>query len=144
MPMAVDATDREAIEQLHKRDEQASREQDFVMLRSLMDDDAVVLAPGSAPLSGSADLDRSFTKRGDSEPMVAVDAYRFEWQEVEIIADRAIEWGRIIGRTRHLMTGQTGDLAYNVLRVLRRDEAGIWRIYRTIWNEAPVEQGSPD
>ena len=132
--------DRKAIDELHRRDEQASKEQNFAILRSLMDDDAVVLAPGSAPLRGRAELDRSFASRSDREATVAIDDYRFDWEEVEIVGDRAIEWGRILGRIRDLNTGEAQDLAYNVMRILRRGGDGKWRIYRTIGNESPASE----
>lgn len=130
--------DREAIARLHQRDESASRTQDFAALRSLMDDDAVVLPPGAAPLRGKQELDAGFTRKGSAPPETDVLEFRFEWEELEIIGDHAIEWGRIKGAVRNPATGERQDLAYNVLRVLRRQSDGEWKVYRTIWNDAPA------
>lgn len=130
-----DTAGREAIRALHRRDERAAKDQDFRVLRSLLDDDAVVMEPGKLPLRGRVELDRSFETRSEQKPEVAIEEYRFEWEEIEIFDERAIEWGRILGRVRDLKSGQVQDLAYNVMRVLKR-EAGTWRIYRTIWNES--------
>lgn len=139
---ADDELDRKAIDRLHRCDEQAAQAQDFAALRSLMDDDAVVMEPGRRALRGRAELDKSFASREARQPTVAIDDYRFDWDEVEIIGHRAIEWGRILGRVRDLQSGEVQELAFNVMRILRRDEQGKWRIYRTIWNEAPVN--APD
>jgi ketosteroid isomerase-like protein len=137
-----DAADRQAIADLHKRDEEASRRQDFKTLRSLMDDDAVVLAPDALPVRGKEELDRQFSGRRDMSAQVEILDYRFEWSELEIIGDRAIEWGKILGTSRDRQTGQTTRSAYNVMRILRRDGEGQWRVYRSIWNAAPPP--SPD
>jgi ketosteroid isomerase-like protein len=141
---ADDGIDREAIEELHRRDERAAKQQDFAVLRSLMDENAVVMEPGLPPLRGRVEIDRSFASRSTREPEVLIDDYRFDWQEIEIIGDRAIEWGRIVGRVRDLKSGKAQDLAYNVMRVLKRDAAGTWRIYRTIWNDSPVGEAARD
>jgi ketosteroid isomerase-like protein len=139
---ANDEVDRKAIEELHHRDEAASKAQNFAVLRSLMDDDAVVMEPGRMPLRGRAELDRSFAARSAAKPTVLIDDYRFDWNEVEIVGNRAIEWGRILGRVRDPQSGETQDLAFNVMRVLKRDGQGNWRIYRTIWNDSPAAEAS--
>lgn len=140
MPGEHDQADREAIAALHRRDERAAKEQDFATLRSLMDDDAVVMEPGRPPLRGRAELDKSFAQRSAGGSPVVIEDYRLEFEEVEIVADRAIEWGRIVGRVRALESGEASELAFNVMRVLKRDAGGAWRIYRTIWNEAAGAQ----
>ena len=144
MPGEHDEVDREAIAALHKRDERAAKEQDFATLRSLMDDDAVVMEPGRPPLRGRAELDKSFAKRSAGGSPVVIEDYRPEFEEVEIVGDRAIEWGRIVGRLRTLESGETSELAFNVMRVLKCDAGGTWSIYRTIWNEAPARGRSKD
>lgn len=135
---STQADDFEAIRRLHEADEAASRAQDFATLRTLMDDEAVVLEPGAAPVRGRAALDESFARRrGQPRTMEIID-YHFEWEELEVVGDRAIEWGRIVGSFRPADGGAPVDASYNVLRVLRRQADGGWRIYRTIWNEAPA------
>ena len=29
-------------------------------------------------------------------------------------------------------------LAYNIMRILKRQPDGEWKVYRSIWNEAPI------
>ena len=130
--------DRAAIEALHRADEEASRRQDFGTLRSLMSDDAVVLAPGARPLRGRAEIDAAFARPSDARSAEEVLSYAFHWEEVRVLGDTAIEWGRITGATRPHDAPDAAPTrsAHNVLRILRR-EAGGWRIHRTIWNDAP-------
>lgn len=131
--------DLAAIERLHQRDMAASKAQDFAVLRTLMDDDAVVLAPGAKPVRGRAALDSNFARQSGAAPAIEVTDYRFDWNEIEIVGDYAIEWGRIIGAFRPKDGGETTAAVYNVLRVLKRQRGDDWRVYRTIWNEAPAK-----
>ena len=125
--------ERAAIDALHKRDEEASQRGDFDVLRTLMHDEAVVLAPGGLPIRGRAAIDASFAKAGQAARSSEVVEYHFEFEEVEIIGDRAIEWGAIEGVSK-MPDGSLVKSAYNVLRVLRKDASGEWKVYRTIWN----------
>lgn len=125
--------DRAAIEALHKRDEEASKRGDFDVLRTLMHDDAVVLAPGGLPIRGRAEIDTTFAKAGRAARSADVVEYHLDFEEVEIIGDRAIEWGAIRGVSK-MPDGSLVESAYNVLRVLAKDANGEWKVYRTIWN----------
>jgi ketosteroid isomerase-like protein len=48
----------------------------------------------------------------------------------------AVEWGAIHGTTREIATGQTARSSYHVMRVLRRQSDGGWKVYRSIWAPA--------
>jgi ketosteroid isomerase-like protein len=99
----------------------------------------VVLAPGARPLRGRPEIDAAFARPGDTLPAVEVLAYAFHWEEVRVLGDTAIEWGRITGETRPRDAAPDTPPrreAHNVLRILRR-EAGGWKVHRTIWNDAP-------
>lgn len=92
-PSSIDVAEA-AIRKLRAADETASRRQDFVALRGLLDEDAVMLAPGSAPTRGRASLDASFERQSRSMAAVDILDYRIVIEELEIRGDRAIEWGR--------------------------------------------------
>ena len=49
MTSTVKSAARRAIERLHRRDMQASKDGDFETLRSLVDDEAVMFPPAGAP-----------------------------------------------------------------------------------------------
>lgn len=134
--MERSAADRVAIEELHRRDEAASRAQDFATLRTLMSPDAVVLAPGSAAKRGP-EVHASLSKQETAVRGVRILDYRFEWEELQIAHNYAFEWGRIVGAVEGA-DGQPIPMRYNVMRVLQRQENGSWLVHRTIWNEAPA------
>ncbi len=134
------AADRAAIEELHRRDETASRIQDFATLRTLVSADAVVLAPGAAAKRGP-EVQASFDQQETAARSVRILDYHFEWEELHVEHDYAFEWGRIVGAIEG-PDGQPIEMRYNVMRILQRQSDGSWLVHRTIWNEAPTDLGS--
>ena len=124
------------IDALHRADMEAARRVDYDALRSLLSDDAAVLPPGGRMLRGRAALDASFARMATVKPTTEVLEYRFEWHEVRVCGDYAFEWGYIVGRERHLETGEETAERYHVMRVLQRQLDGDWKVHRTIWNVA--------
>ena len=128
--------DVEAIKALRARDAAACIAGDFRTLRGVMSDDAVVLALGEAPHAGKAALDEAFERMARMPRTHEVIEYRFELSEPEIVGHVAIEYGAIVGSTRRLPDGEVTHSRYNVLRVLRKEADGEWRVYRTLWSDA--------
>jgi uncharacterized protein (TIGR02246 family) len=124
---------RKAIERLHRRDMRASAAGDFAALRALVDDNAVMLPPGGAPQRGAKDFDAAFERMNTSPRTHEVIEYRLEFEEVKIFGNYAVEWGAIRGATREIATGRVNQSEYHVMRVLRRQSNGSWKIYRSIW-----------
>jgi uncharacterized protein (TIGR02246 family) len=124
---------RKAIERLHRRDMRASAAGDFAALRALVDDNAVMLPPGGAPQRGAKDFDAAFERMSNSPRTHEVIEYRLEFEEVKIFGNYAVEWGAIRGATRELATGRVNQSEYHVMRVLRRQSNGSWKVYRSIW-----------
>jgi uncharacterized protein (TIGR02246 family) len=124
---------RKAIERLHRRDMRASAAGDFAALRALVDDNAVMLPPGGAPQRGAKDFDATFERMNNSPRTHEVIEYRLEFEEVKIFGNYAVEWGAIRGATREIATGRVNQSEYHVMRVLRRQSNGSWKIYRSIW-----------
>ena len=124
---------RKAIERLHRRDMLASAAGDFAALRALVDDNAVMLPPGGAPQRGAKDFDAAFERMNSSPRTHEVIDYRLEFEEVKIFGNYAIEWGAIRGATREIATGRVNQSEFHVMRVLRRQSNGSWKIYRSIW-----------
>ena len=129
-------TDSEHIEALHRADEEASRRGDYLTLRSLMTDDAVVLPPGGRMLRGGEALNRSFAQMSEAPRSTEVLAYAFDWRELEICGDFAFEWGYVVGRERNLQTNEETAERHHVMRILQRQPDGTWKVHRTIWNTA--------
>jgi ketosteroid isomerase-like protein len=136
--------DRKAIEDLHQRDIAASLAFDIDKLVSLWDDNIVAMPPSSAPLVG-VEANRAYLAR-NREKMANVDilAYEEQWDEVRILGDYAYEYGSIRSRMRGADARQETAMAFNVMRVLKRQPGGDWKVYRTMWNDrGPAEPPTP-
>jgi ketosteroid isomerase-like protein len=66
-------------------------------------------------------------------PTHEVVEYVMEFEELEVLGDRAIEWGTIRGAMRDRRTGAVEPSSYHVMRVLRRQPDGGFKVYRSIW-----------
>ncbi len=122
---AVSPEDRAAIDELRARDARAARAQDFTTLRTVIDDEAVMLPPGAPRQCGIG--------ISDVAPTHDVLDYVMEFDELEIRDDRAIEWGTIRGAMRGRETGAVESSSYHVMRILRRQPDGTFKVYRSIW-----------
>ena len=123
--------DRALIDALHRRDEIASKSRDYLTLRALMCDDAVIMPP-DAPF-----LQANFSAAGSAEHDPIME-YTIDMKEVLIFGTYAVEYGTISGTTQQ----QDGSLVvekYKVMRTLKK-VGGEWKIYRTIWNNLKTKQ----
>lgn len=127
-------SDLRLIEELHRIDEQASKMQDYKVLRSIMSDEAVVMPPGAGFLMGRERLDAAFAKMESAHKTEEILEYAFDFKEVLIVEGYAIEFGTIKGRSRPLNADTYTETVYKVMRILRKEESG-WKVFRTIWNE---------
>jgi len=128
--------DLAGIEELHQRDMAAARRGDFAALRGMVDDDAVILAPDSWAQRGRAELDAAFGAMARAPRTHDVLDYELRFQEVKVLGDYAYEWGSIQGTMREIATGDVTRSAFHVMRILRRQDDGGWRVYRSIWTRA--------
>jgi uncharacterized protein (TIGR02246 family) len=127
------AEDLAALEALHRRDMAAAKAGDFAALRSIIDDDAVMMAPGGKVQRGRAELDAAFAAMSKAPRTHEVLEYVLDFDEVTIAGDLAFEWGCIRGSMKELATGKVTRSEYHVMRVLRRQADGAWKVYRSIW-----------
>jgi uncharacterized protein (TIGR02246 family) len=137
------AQDSVAIERLHQQDIAAAKAGDSATLATLWTDDAVALPPGEQPVIG-IDAIREWLKKGqESGRRFEITEYRIDFQETRVLGDEAIEWGR----TRVSMRpkgGQAGmTISGSILRVLRRQPDGSWKVARAIWNMDPPAKEPP-
>lgn len=130
--------DLEAIERLHRMDTEASKAQDFETLKTLVDAEGIVMPPGSNAVPAQAQLDARIARRASDPNPVEILNYWFDWEEVELMGDYAFERGRIMGSAKVSADSGPATLAYNIMRILKRQPDGEWKVYRSIWNEAPI------
>ncbi|MGH9521141.1 MAG: YybH family protein [Terriglobales bacterium] len=145
----AEAEDRQAIDQLHQDEIDASISFDVDKLAALWDDEIVSLPPHSKPLQGPA-ANRAYLE-AERKALANVDilGYNQEWNEVRMLGDYAYEWGVIHERQRAVNAQQETAIEYNIMRVLKRQPSGSWRIYRQIWNDQrpeakPAEKPKPE
>jgi ketosteroid isomerase-like protein len=111
------AEDVANIEDLRRRDVAASIAGEFENLKSLMDEQCIVLAPDSEPESGQAFLDRAADSSKDAKSQEQILELFQDWEELKLFGD-----GEIVRETQRLM------------RILRRQDDGSWRVYRAMWH----------
>jgi uncharacterized protein (TIGR02246 family) len=133
-----------AIEELHQRDMAASKAGDFETLRTLMSDDAVMMPPGGDFVRGRAAIDAGMGRMAKAMAAVEVLDYVLDFEEVQVVGEYAFEWGMIKGRMRRRDGGEVEESAYKVLRILRRQAGGEWKVHRSIWNEYPLKNKAAD
>lgn len=132
------ARDLAAIERLHEADMRAVVAGDTATLMRLWTDDIVALPPGRPAAVGRAVNAQAL--RRDMERSAALEPieYVLDFAAVEILGDHAVEWGTYRGRVRSRESGAIAAYGGKVMRVLRREADGSWRVARTMFTaDAP-------
>ena len=133
-PLERDAkADLEAIERLHQKDARASREKDFDTLLTLITDDIVFMPPGEQFVRGKDAVSQQQKQYREELAEVEILEYRFEFEEVVVAGDYAFEWGTNMGRVRSA-DGQETEQRARLLRILKRQPDGGWKVHRAMWN----------
>ena len=123
--------DRAAIDVLHQRDQDAVLTGNADSLIALWTDDIVSMTAGGPTIVGKETnaqmLRTAIAQQGVHLPLT----YELRFQEVQLLGDRAFEWGSyrgtaVVGRDTLVGTGK-------VMRLLARDSTGAWRISRTMF-----------
>ena len=128
----VDPNDLEAIAQLHRRDVAATRAGDVEVLKSLMDAQCIVFPPERDPASGQTYLDQVWPPQ-DVESQPDIVELVQDWQELRVFGDFAYQHGVV----RYVLREKDGNVireTQRLLRILRRQADGTWRVYRAMWH----------
>jgi len=124
--------DLEAIEDLHRRDVEATKVGDTGSLKSLMDAQCVVFPPDCEPMGGQAYLDQVWPSLDDETQPDILELVQ-NWQELYVFGDLAYEQGV----ARYAVREKNGSVireTQQLIRILRRQANGAWRVYRAIWH----------
>ena len=122
------------IEELRRQDVAASKAGEFEKLKSLMDQQCIVLPPDSAPESGQAYLDRIAASSKDVQSQEQILELSQDWEELQLFGDYAYERGIV----RYAIRDVDGEIireTQRLLRILRRQKDGAWRVYRAMWHQ---------
>jgi uncharacterized protein (TIGR02246 family) len=133
--------DRQAIEALHRADMAASKARDLAMLLSLCSDDCVMLPPGEDPIVGREAIRRSLQQDLQQERDYRITEYVHDFEEVRVLGDWAFEWGTFSAAAEPAGGGPPLRSSGKILRILRRQADGTWKVARSIWNNDPEPGG---
>lgn len=93
-----------------------------------------MLPPGGAPVRGR-DAVRTGLERSKATADEVLE-YREDFEETLVLGEYAIEWGWISGAERTREGGEVRRSRYHVMRLLKREADGSWRVHRSIFCEA--------
>jgi uncharacterized protein (TIGR02246 family) len=125
--------DLEAIEELHRRDVAATKAGDYETLMSLMDEQCILFPHDSEPEDGRAYLSRALASSDSIEPQPEILELVQDWQEVRLLGDFAYEQGIV----RYAVKDANGAIVretQRLMRLLRRQPDGQWRVLRAMWH----------
>ena len=125
--------DLEAIEELHRQDVAATKAGDYETLMSLMDEQCIVFPPDSEPEGGRVYLSRVLASSDSIEPQPEILELVQDWEEVRLLGDFAYEQG-IVRYTVRDASGAILRETQRLVRLLRRQPEGEWRVLRAIWH----------
>jgi uncharacterized protein (TIGR02246 family) len=138
------AADRAAIEQLHERDAAAAKKGDVKTLMDLWTVDGVALPPGEQPVKGIDAIRSWLGKDAASTANLEITNYAMDFQEVKLFGDDAVEWARTSVTVKPKGAPFGMRASGNLMRMLRRQPDGTWKVARAIWNmEKPVPETPP-
>lgn len=131
----MDDADRRAIEQLHQRDQRASLERDADTLLSLMDDDIMLIPPRGEPTKGKQAVAAALRTYFEHVKDSTITEYVQAFEEIGIGPDLAFDWGHFRG-AEVSAEGRAVRQRTRIMRILRRQADGPWKVYRAFWVEA--------
>lgn len=129
-----DNSDIDAINKLHQREMEASRKWDIDTLASLWTDDVVMLPAGEPALIGRDANRASITRLRDQSGSAQIADYILSFNEVKVTGDWAFEWGTYSGTLAPESGGESLRATGKVIRVLKKDADGSWKIARAMYN----------
>lgn len=132
---ASEAEDRQAIEELHQADIAANLAFDVDKMTAYLDDDVVAMPPNAKPLVGKDAYHAYLVEQQKALANVDILGYEETWDEVRMLGDYAVEYGSIKSRIRPANSKDETPLEYSIMRELKKEPTGIWKVYRTIWND---------
>jgi ketosteroid isomerase-like protein len=132
-------SDFSGIDSLHKKDVDASKIGDFETLRSLIDDEGVLLPPGGPSIRGKEALDKAFEIMRSQFIDIEILEYCQDFKETIVLDDYAIEWGIAWGSSRIKKDGKIQKEKQQLMRILKKQQDGSWKVYASIWNDVPLD-----
>jgi ketosteroid isomerase-like protein len=132
--------DRLAIEALNQHDVKAALASDVAAIVAQWTDDFVVLPP-VGPITRGRSANAALVEQGREQmrTLTPVD-YVVDFEEITIAGDYAIEWGTFRGSARPLAGGADVTYSGKLMRILKRQPDGTWKMHRTMMTNDPPAQ----
>jgi ketosteroid isomerase-like protein len=122
------------IEKLHRLDVAATLSGDQVALSAGWADDIVILEQGQAPAIGREAILAARESRSAALPGFRVVTYVPEIKDVTITDGWAFEWGIFTASYVEASGAEEKPLRGKLLRVLKRQSDGSWKVAIGMWN----------
>jgi ketosteroid isomerase-like protein len=118
---------------LHKDDITATIARDADALTALLDDDAVLLQPGTPPIIGKAAFHDFMKQALAKSPSVKVVKYVPDIRDIQVTGNVAYEWGYFDAAQKSSDQQAPENLRAKLLRVMKRQPDGSWKFTRVMW-----------
>lgn len=132
-PGATRQEDLAAIERLREADMRAVEAGDTAVLVSLWTGDVVMLPPDGPIRTGKEENRRALRAGAETSGAFETLSYGLDFRELKLMGDRAVEWGTYRGVHLTEAGGDTLRVSGRLMRVLRRQPDGSWKVARSIW-----------
>jgi len=97
----------------------------------------VALPPGREPVVGIEAI-RAWLQRDRMDTTkLEMTEYTIDVRELRIVGDQAFEWARTSATVRPKGAPRGMRAEGSLMRVLKRQSDGSWKVARAIWNQAP-------
>ena len=128
--------DLRAIEALNQHDVDAVLAGDTLAITSQWTDDFVVLSSRATIRGKAANVALIEASADQMKTFEPVD-YTVELEEIIVAGDYAFEWGTYRGSVRPRAGGEATPYQGKLLRILRRQPDGSWKMHRTMMTNDP-------
>ena len=120
------------IKELDEKDIAASKAQDYECLLALWDPEGIAIPPDQDPVIGIEQIGIWLNQPDETE--YEVTRYEHHFEERKIIGDWAFEWGSYLSAAAPLDGSEPIEASGKLLRILKRQSDGEWKVARAIWN----------
>ena len=135
---ADSSADLAAIDSLHEADVASVRARDIDALLNLWSDNPIALPPEGPILEGREAIAGMLEpNRSGAERLWETVEYVQNFTEVEVAGTYAWDLGTVTTRMVRKSDGRELTLNGKLLRILRREPDGSWRVHRSAWNTEP-------
>ena len=122
-----------SIEELHKKDKQASMNGDLETLISLFTDDGIAIPAEGDIIEGKEALRNMLKQNSELHEDYIITEYNHDFKEVKVLGEYAYEWGTYSGKYKSKNEEKEIAGSGKLMRILKLQADGSWKVHRTIW-----------